>query len=111
LLAIASPFSLAAERLSLSYILDLSPDGEKSIPEAAKFLRSSSRVRHFFGHAKFIQQSLLERLDKESSKRFKVQFPTSIDPFIIKVNPFEPDQLTLIASYNAKLRFKKAGAT
>jgi hypothetical protein len=110
-LAIASPFSLAAERLSLSYILDLSPDGEKSIPAAARFLRSLPRVRRYFGHAKFIQEALLKRLDKQSQKHFQVRFPDSIEPFITKVNPFKPDQVKLIASYNAKSRFKKAGLT
>lgn len=55
LLAISSPFSLAAENLSVQPILNLPPDASLSIPKATKLLQNVIALRHYFGHARYLQ--------------------------------------------------------
>jgi hypothetical protein len=101
--AVTSPFSLAAERLSLREILSLAPEGIESVRLATKLLRNHKRVRRYFGHAKYIQDTLLKRLDKTSRERFKfVEFPEGVTPHVIKSLEFEPWQLKMIDDYHVK---------
>jgi hypothetical protein len=70
--------------------------------EANKLFRDSTRLRQYFGLARYIQEGLLERLDKKSSERFSfVKFPDCIAPNVINHRPFDAGQIEIIKKYRA----------
>jgi hypothetical protein len=101
--AVASPFWLAADRLKVYSIAHLAPDDEGSILKASDLLGDTTRIRQYFGSARYIQEALLKRLDKASRKRFHfVQFPKSIALHPVEPRPFNAAQLEIIKGYKAK---------
>jgi hypothetical protein len=63
-LAVSSPFALSAVNQSVEPIFDLPPDGEDSIRKASKLLKNVQKLRDYFGYARYIQDTLLSRLDR-----------------------------------------------
>jgi hypothetical protein len=101
--AIASPFWLAADRLKAWSIGYLAPDDEEALLKTKDLLSDTSRIREYFGSARYLQESLLSRLDKSSRKNFRfVQFPKSIALHPVEPRPFNAAQLEIIKGYKAK---------
>jgi hypothetical protein len=106
--ATSSPFVVAAHRLNMTSIIELAPDYDDSIPQSRRLLGNTTKLRRFFGLARFIQEQLLKRLDKSSRKRFKFcQFPDNISPYEIKPHPFDSRQLGIIGGYEAPIFLPK----
>jgi hypothetical protein len=90
------------ELLNLPTIIDLEIDEEDGVLEAGRILQDVSRLRRFFGTARYIQNILLERLHESSVQKIPfVEFPETIQPHVIEPRPFSPTQLKIIKSYRA----------
>jgi hypothetical protein len=99
--AASSPFVVAARRLKLSEIVELNADDE-GVLEAAKILQDVTRLREFFGGARYIQEILVERLHESSIKKIPfVDFPDTIKPHVLEPRPFSSTQLDIIKRYRA----------
>jgi hypothetical protein len=100
--AASSPFAVAAPRLNLTAIEDLAFDREDGVLEAGKILQDVTRLREFFGAARYIQDVLLERLHESSIKKIPfVDFPDTIKPHVLEPRPFSTAQLDIIRRYRA----------
>jgi hypothetical protein len=100
--AVSSPFACAAPKLNLTTIEELAIDEEDGVLEAGRILKDVSRLRKFFGFARYIQNVLLKRLHETSVKKIAfVEFPDTIEPHMFASRPFSPRQLEIIKSYRA----------
>lgn len=102
-LAVSSPFLFAADYLHMQSIYDLAPDELESVPEAMQYLKSATRLRRFFEVAKYAQETMIGKLDKKTTDRFKfVTFPESIkSPKTLAIEPFDERELGIINRYKA----------
>jgi hypothetical protein len=100
--AVSSPFAYVAPKLNLTAIEELAINEKDGVLEAGRILQDVSRLRQFFGSARYIQNVLLERLHETSIKKIPfVEFPDKIQPHMIESRPFSPAQLEIIKRYRA----------
>jgi hypothetical protein len=100
--AITTPFWLAADRLKLTSIGDLPPDGGMSIRKADELLADPAQMQKYFGTARFIQDLLKQRLHESVGDKFQfVRFPDTIAVSEIASRPFNATQLDIIKRYRA----------
>ena len=99
--AVSAPF-LFAEDFWSGCAIDLTPDDERHNSQATKLLSDVSGLRRYFGVARYVQETLLQRLDAITRNRFRfAQFPVSIKASPIEIASLSPDQLNIVKSYKA----------
>jgi hypothetical protein len=97
-----APFVFAADYWDDHWIYGLPPDDENAIVVATKKLKNQPRLRRLFGSARYVQEGIIERLDKKTLQWLQpVHFPECIQPDRLKLYPLEPDQMEILRRYRA----------
>jgi hypothetical protein len=97
----SAPFIFAEDCWS-GCAIDLTPDDERQNTKAIKLLSDVTGLGRYFGAARYVQETLLQRLDVITRKRFPfVQFPAAVKASPIEIVPLSPKQLDIVKSYRA----------
>ena len=97
-----SPFVIAAEKLNMTRIFNLPPDGEASYQDATALLQNDEELRNYFGVSRYVQEKILSVIRAQIHKPIDfITFPRSIEPRTFEFEPLGSEQLQLLATYRA----------
>jgi hypothetical protein len=103
-LVVSSSFAFAAVTDALEVIFELSPDGEHSVSKAKPLLEKVELLKRHFEYARYVQDSLLSRLDKATLDKYDfMPFPSSIVPRTVEFAQLNDDQQAIVRRYKAPM--------
>jgi len=82
-------------------IIGLSPDVEEDVKQALQLTESREGLREFFGIAKFIEKTLLNRVHNDSRKRIQIPWPRGVEALPCDVEPLNSAQIAIAKKYRA----------